>query len=65
MFRDGGIHHTATSAHYQMAADADSTSTTIGLMYSSGAQDQEMNHASPHTLHLEDYFYITGTYEAA
>jgi len=64
MFRDGGIHHD-TTAHYQMSADAVPNSTTLELFYSSGAQDQEMDKNSPHALHTTDYFYISGTYEAA
>jgi hypothetical protein len=67
IFRDGGLHHTDTNPddHYQVAGDADPGSTTLSLYYSSGAQDLAMDKNSPHTIHTNDYLYISGTYETA
>ena len=63
VFRDGGLHDLTANAHYQIYGDADASSTSLSLMYHSGAKDIWMDHNSPLALTTQDYFYVSGTYQ--
>jgi hypothetical protein len=65
VLRDGGI-HANTGSHYAMMADAEKDEISISLWHPGpGGQDAVMDHNSPHSLSTADYFYVSGTYEAA
>lgn len=63
VFRDGGI-HANTGSHYALMADAEQGELIMSLWHPGpGGQDAITDHNSPHTLTVQDYFYISGTYE--
>lgn len=63
VFRDGGI-HANTGSHYALMGDAEQGELTMSLWHPGpGGQDAITDHNSPHTLAVQDYFYISGTYE--
>ena len=63
VFRDGGI-HANTGSHYALMADAEIGELEMSLWHpGAGGQDAVTDYNSPHTLTVDDYFYISGTYE--
>lgn len=63
VFRDGGI-HANTGSHYALMADAEQGELAMSLWHPGpGGQDAITDHNSPHTLTVQDYFYVSGTYE--
>lgn len=63
VFRDGGI-HANTGSHYALMADAEIGELAMSLWHPGpGGQDAVTDHNSPHLLTVNDYFYISGTYE--
>lgn len=62
-FRNGGIHHMLQGYHFSIMADAEEGDTTMSLWYTgTNGQDQTFDANSPHTLAVNDYFYISGLY---
>jgi hypothetical protein len=60
---DGGLHHAATGAHYMLSMDIVPNTTTCELYYpQSNGTMANMDHNSPHTLQVADYFYFNGMY---
>ena len=62
-FQDGAIHRASNGNHYPLKAHADS-GNVMTLWDGAGATDIIFDHNSPYTLTVNDYFYLTGTYEA-
>jgi hypothetical protein len=59
----GGLHHIATGDHYLLYGDIQSGSSTLELYYpQSNGTMQRMDHNSPHTLQVADFFYFSGMY---
>jgi hypothetical protein len=61
-FQDGAIHRASNGNHYPLTAHAES-GNVITLWDGSGETDTIFDHNSPFTLTVNDYFYLTGTYE--
>ena len=59
----GGLHHAASGDHYLLYLDVVPGTTTAELYYpQSNGTMARMDHNSPHTLQVADYFYFTGSY---
>ena len=59
----GGLHHIASGDHYLLYLDVVPSSSTAELYYpQANGTMARMDHNSPHTLQVADYFYFTGMY---
>jgi hypothetical protein len=66
VFRNGGLHDVSqSSGHYALTGDAEPGTAVLELGYLSGSKDVPLDHNSPKVLAVQDYFYISGDYEAA
>jgi hypothetical protein len=59
----GGLHHIASNEHYLIYMDISTGSTNTELYYpQSNGTMARMDHNSPHTLQVADFFYFNGMY---
>lgn len=62
-FRSGSIHHSAQGYNYAIMGDANDGDINMSLWYmSTNGHDQVFDANSPHTLTVNDYFYLSGLY---
>jgi hypothetical protein len=60
---DGGLHHAATGDHYMLSMDIVPGTLTAELYYpQANGTMADMDHNSPHTLQVADFFYFNGMY---
>lgn len=60
---NGGLHHVATGEHYLIYMDIGNGSTNTELYYpQANGTMARMDHNSPHTLQVADFFYFNGMY---
>jgi hypothetical protein len=66
VFRDGGFHDFSTGNHHAISADSEPGTNVISLWHpGSSAKDIFFDHNTPLIIQTQDYFYVSGTYEAA
>jgi hypothetical protein len=63
-FNDGAIHRNSNDDHYYLKGHIDS-GNVMTLWTGASQSDTVFDHNSPYSLTTLDYFYLTGTYEAA
>jgi hypothetical protein len=66
VFRNALYKKASNGANYELSVHAIANSTTMSLWHSAGSGNENvMNHTYPTSPATADYFYISGTYEAA
>jgi hypothetical protein len=64
VFRDGGLH--TGSSHYIVMGDAEEGTVDLKMLTTgASATDVALTHNNPKNFATTDYFYLSGTYEAA
>jgi hypothetical protein len=64
VFRNALYVKGANGNQYELSAHATASSTTMSLWHSAGSGNEAvMNHSTPQTAVVADYFYLSGTYE--